>query len=223
MPNIEFRGLAVTDIPSTGYYVTVNAQDNNGNITKKAILVDEKDLHENKSYCTLNYKKADRDGNMKGVFIASEAKSSSDAPKTEPKEDPKPDTPSEKPKAAWTVDITSPENTPGTDFDISKFFTDEQKSVMTDDNTAGANADGVDRKIHVYFLGTTEKAASAPYELPWVENAGEKNDKVFNDMKALGFTPSFDAPLGGYTLDSSLDLQMDYTNKAYKIRVTYEP
>ena len=218
MPDIEFRGLAVTDIPSTGYYVTVNAQDNNGNITKKAILVDEKDLHENKSYCTLNYKKADRDGNMKGVFIASEAKASStDAPKTDtPKED-------DKPKAAWTVEITSPENTPGTDFDISTLFTDEQKSVMTDDNTAGAAADGVGRKIHVYFLGTPDKPTSTPYELPWVENAGEKNDKVFNDMKALGFTPSFDAPLGGYTLDSSLDIQMDYTNKAYKIRVTYEP
>lgn len=222
MADIEFRGLSVVDIPSTGYYVTVNAQDNAGNITKKAILVDEKDLHENKSYCTLNYKKADRDGNMKGVFIASEAKSSSDTPKTEPKEDPKPDTPSDKPKAAWTVDITSPENTPGTDFDISKFFTDEQKSVMTDDNTAGAAADGVGRKIHVYFLGTPDKPTSA-YELPWVENAGEKNDKVFNDMKALGFTPSFDAPLGGYCLDSSLDLQMDYTNKAYKLRITYEP
>lgn len=218
MADIEFRGLAVVDTPSTGYYVTVNAQDNEGNITKKAILVDEKDLHENKSYCTLNYKKADRDGNMKGVFIASRATSSSDTPKTEPTE-PKTD---DKPKAAWTVDITSPENTPGTDFDISKFFTDEQKSVMTDDNTAGAAADGVGRKIHVYFLGTPDKPTSA-YELPWVENAGEKNDKVFNDLKALGFTPSFDAPLGGYYLDSSLDLQMDYTNKAYKLRVTYEP
>jgi len=218
MADIEFRGLAVVDTPSTGYYVTVNAQDNEGNITKKAILVDEKDLHENKSYCTLNYKKADRDGNMKGVFIASRATSSSDTPKTEPTE-PKTD---DKPKAAWTVDITSPENTPGTDFDISTLFTDEQKSVMTDDNTAGAAADGVGRKIHVYFLGTPDKPTSA-YELPWVENAGEKNDKVFNDLKALGFTPSFDAPLGGYCLDSSLDLQMDYTNKAYKLRVTYEP
>lgn len=218
MADIEFRGLAVVNTPSTGYYVTVNAQDNEGNITKKAILVDEKDLHENKSYCTLNYKKADRDGNMKGVFIASRATSSSDTPKTEPTE-PKPD---DKPKAAWTVDITSPENTPGTDFDITSFFTDEQKSVMTDDNTAGVAADGVGRKIHVYFLGTPDKPTSA-YELPWVENAGEKNDKVFNDLKALGFTPSFDAPLGGYCLDSSLDLQMDYTNKAYKLRVTYEP
>lgn len=208
---MDLHGHELVDIPQNGFYIKTLCYDQAGEEKWKAVCIKGNALHENKNYCTLNYESPDRNGKLAGVFFTTGKEEQAAAD---------PDVPSDD---DWVVEITSPEKSPGTDFDISPFFTEEQKAVLTDENAAGPNYDGVGRKIHVYFVGTKSKSLETPYELPWVDEPGAKNEKVFSDLEALGFYPNYDAPMSGYCLDSSLDLQLDYSNQAYKLRVTYEP
>lgn len=135
-------------------------------------------------------------------------------PDPEPAPDPGP-TPDPEPTPAdgsWEANVTIAPNTVSTP--LSSFLTAEQLAVITDENCAGPDTDGVGRKVHVYWNDV---------ELAWNEEAATPNAEVEAALEATGLKRGMDYVYGSYELDESKVLMFAAGPNGATVKIKYIP
>lgn len=102
-----------------------------------------------------------------------------------------------------------------TTLDLQNVLTAEQLAVITDENAAGPESDGVGRKIRCYVNGV---------ELKWdYENTGD--EEVEAALVASGLTKGKEFVFGTYELDSSkiLNFSCGWSETGCDVKIVYQP
>ena len=113
----------------------------------------------------------------------------------------------------WEVTVNVPKA--ATTLDLQNVLTAEQLAVITDENAAGPESDGVGRKIRCYVNGV---------ELKWsYENTGD--EEVEAALVASGLTKGKEFVFGTYELDSSkiLNFSCGWNETGCDVKIVYQP
>jgi len=113
----------------------------------------------------------------------------------------------------WEVTVNVPKS--ATTLDLQKVLTAEQLAVITDENAAGPESNGVGRKIRCYVNGV---------ELKWsYENNGD--EEVEAALVASGLTKGKEFVFGTYELDSSkiLNFSCGWNETGCDVKIVYKP